>query len=140
MVEIYQSLLWIVFPYSVVAIFGMGLIWQFETPGAKPWSVGEKILTISLIALLGLCTITGLAMVYVSDEYAQFFLWMISLVQLQPDMGLVMSISILPKIHFIIALLFLLSLAFSRQIVYLLKPHLLIKRVFTRVQYIKRHL
>ncbi|MBM4764226.1 hypothetical protein GNT69_18340 [Bacillus sp. B15-48] len=135
--EMYEILLWVVFPYTVLAIVGMGLIWHRQNScGSK----GQRLLTGVINSLFILSTVSGLAMIYFSNEYAQFFLWLISLIKLNPDMSLITTISVLPKVHFLITLFFLLGLAFSNKIVYVLKPHLFIKNFIIRYQVAKRHL
>lgn len=139
--EIYQILLWIVFPYTVVAIVGMGLIWQLDIPSSvSASSVSERILTESLKWLLTLCTLTGLVVIHIYNEFSQVALWFLSLIQLQPDMGLIKNISILSQIHLVIVFLFLLALAFSNKINYVMKPHLYIRNLYTKIHLVKRHL
>ncbi|MGM0902405.1 MAG: respiratory nitrate reductase subunit gamma [Bacillota bacterium] len=138
--EMYQ-MLWIVFPYTVLAIVGMGLIWQLETPGGgKAKSTSERFFTESLKWLLVLCTLTGLVVIHLYDEIAQLFLWFLSFIQLQPDMSLIKNISFLSQIHIVIVFLFLLSLAFSNKICYLSKPHLYIKELLLKLHLVRRHL
>ncbi len=135
------QMLWIVFPYTVVAIVGMGLIWQLDTPGGvKANSAVEKFLTGSLKGLLILCTVSGLVVIHFYNEVTQLFLWFLSFIQLQPDMSLIENISFLSQMHIVVVFLFLLGLAFSNKISYLLKPHLYIKALLTKLRYIKRHL
>lgn len=66
----------------------------------------------------------------IANEPVLLLRWLISLAQLRPDMSLVMDVSILSKVHFIFVFLFLLSLAFTKEIYYLLKPHLYLKKIF----------
>jgi nitrate reductase gamma subunit len=135
------QMVWIVFPYTVLAIVGMGLIWQLETPsGGKAKSTSERFLTGSLRWLLVLCTLTGLVVIHLYDEIAQLFLWFLSFIQFQPDMSLIENISLLSQMHIVIVFLFLLSLAFSNKICYLLKPHLYIKELLIKLHMDKRHL
>jgi nitrate reductase gamma subunit len=135
------QMLWIVFPYTVMAIVGMGLIWQLQTPnGGKEKSTSERILTGSLKWLLVLCTLTGLVVIHLYDEIAQLFLWFLSFIQLQPDMSLIKDISFLSQVHIVIIFLFLLSLSFSNKIYYLSKPHLYIKELLLKLNLVKRHL
>ncbi|WP_053361870.1 respiratory nitrate reductase subunit gamma [Bacillus sp. FJAT-27251] len=134
--EIEKLLLWIVFPYMVVAIFGMGVIWQFDTPaGTSASSIPERILTRSLKCLLILCTITGVGLIHFTDEFTRLLLWLLSLLQLRPDLSLILNASLLSKMHFIIVFVFLLALAFTNKMAYIIKPHLYIKRLHI---YIKR--
>ena len=135
------QMVWIVFPYTVMAIVGMGLIWQLQTPnGGKTKSTSERILTGSLKWLLVLCTLTGLVVIHLYDEITQLFLWFLSFVQLHPDMSLIKDISLLSQVHIVIIFLFLLSLAFSNKIGYLSKPHSYLKELVLKLNLVKRHL
>ena len=131
--EMYQILLWIVFPYMVLAIVGMGIIWQLDiSKGVRSQSLPERILTGSLKGLLILCTLTGLAMIHLSNEFVQMVLWLLSLIQLNPDMNLILSISTLSQAHLIIFFLFLLALAFTNKIAYIIRPHLYLKKLLMK--------
>lgn len=140
--EMLPVFLWIVYPYTVAAIVAMGLVWQYDTSSEEgaTTKVGRFLIWV-VKGLMLLSTATGIAIVLsssISNEPVQLLRWLLSLVQLQPDMNLVMNISILSKVHFIIVFLFLLSLAFTKEIYYLLKPHLYLKKIFLKLQYEKR--
>jgi nitrate reductase gamma subunit len=142
MMEMVQVFLWIVYPYTVAAIVAMGLVWQYDSAseeGAR--TKASRYLVCTVKALMVLSSATGIAIVLsnsISNEPVQLLRWLISLAQLQPDMDLVMNISILSKVHFIIVFLFLLSLAFTKEIYYLLKPHLYVKKLFLKLHFEKR--
>lgn len=140
--EMLQVFLWIVYPYTVAAIVGMGIVWQYDSSceEGSTTKVGRFLIWI-VKGLMFLSTATGIAIVLsssISNEPIQLLRWLLSLAQLQPDMNLVMDISILSTVHFIVVLLFLLSLAFTKEIYYLLKPHLYLKKIFLKLQYVKR--
>ncbi|MGV2940785.1 respiratory nitrate reductase subunit gamma [Mesobacillus sp. LC4] len=140
--EMLHIFLWIVYPYSVVAIVAMGLVWQYDASreeGTRS-KAGRLLLGIVKI-LMAASTATGIAIVLSSSiayEPVLLLRWLISLAQLQPDMSLVMDVSILSKVHFIVVFLFLLSLAFTKEIYYLLKPHLYLKKIFLKLQFERR--
>ncbi len=140
--EMLHIFLWIVYPYSVVAIVAMGLVWQYDASreeGTRS-KAGRLLLGIVKI-LMAASTATGIAIVLsssIANEPVLLLRWLISLAQLQPDMSLVMDVSILSKVHFIFVFLFLLSLAFTKEIYYLLKPHLYLKKIFLKLQFERR--
>ncbi|ESU32636.1 hypothetical protein G3A_10465 [Bacillus sp. 17376] len=140
--EMLQIFLWIVYPYSVAAIVAMGLVWQYDASredGTR--SKAGRFLLVVVKTLMAASTATGIAIVLstsIAYEPVLLFRWLISLAQLQPDMSLVTDVSILSKVHFIIVFLFLLSLAFTKEIYYLLKPHLYIKKIFLKLQFERR--
>ncbi|MFT9596601.1 respiratory nitrate reductase subunit gamma [Mesobacillus sp.] len=140
--EMLQIFLWIVYPYSVAAIVAMGLVWQYDASREEGTrSKAGRLLLVVVKTLMVASTATGIAIVFSSSiayEPVLLFRWLISLAQLQPDMSLVMGISILSKVHFIIVFLFLLSLAFTKEIYYLLKPHLYIKKIFLKLHFERR--
>ncbi|GAM15697.1 respiratory nitrate reductase subunit gamma [Mesobacillus selenatarsenatis] len=140
--EMLQIFLWIVYPYSVAAIVAMGLVWQYDASREEGTrSKAGRFLLVVVKTLMVASTATGIAIVLSSSiayEPVLLFRWLISLAQLQPDMSLVMEVSILSKVHFIVVFLFLLSLAFTKEIYYLLKPHLYIKKIFLKLQFERR--
>jgi nitrate reductase gamma subunit len=140
--EMLHIFLWIVYPYSVAAIVGMGLVWQYDASGEEgPRSKAGRLLLGLVKTLMAASTATGIAIVLsgsIAYEPVLLFRWIISLAQLQPDMSLVMDVSILSKVHFIVVFLFLLSLAFTKEIYYLLKPHLYLKKIFLKLHFERR--
>lgn len=140
--EMLHIFLWIVYPYSVVAIVAMGLVWQYDASREEGTRSKAGRLLLGIVKLLmAASTATGIAIVLSSSiayEPVLLLRWLISLAQLQPDMSLVMDVSILSKVHFIVVFLFLLSLAFTKEIYYLLKPHLYLKKIFLKLQFERR--
>lgn len=140
--EMVPVFLWIVYPYSVAAIVAMGLVWQYDASRdeGKRSKAGRFLLVIVKI-LMAVSTATGIAILFsnsLAHEPLLLLRWIVSLVQLQPDLSLVLDVSILSKIHFVAVFLFLLSLAFTKEIYYLLKPHLYLKKVFLKLQFERR--
>ena len=140
--EMLQIFLWIVYPYSVAAIVAMGIVWQYDASreeGSR--SKAGRLLLVVVKTLMAASTATGIAIVLsssIANEPVLLLRWLISLAQLQPDMSLVMDVSILSKVHFIIVFLFLLSLAFTKEIYYILKPHLYVKKIFLKLHFERR--
>lgn len=137
-----EVFLWIVYPYTVAAIVSMGLVWQYDasrTESAE--TISGRLLVYLVKVLMVLSTATGIAIVFsnrIAGEPVQLLRWLFSLAQLQPDMDLILNISILSKVHFFVFFLFLLSLAFTKEITYLLRPHLYLKKIFLKLQLDKR--
>lgn len=140
--EMLQIFLWIVYPYSVAAIVAMGLVWQYDASREEGTrSKAGRLLLVIVKTLMAASTATGIAIVLsssIANEPVLLLRWLISLAQLQPDMSLVTDVSILSKVHFIFVFLFLLSLAFTKEIYYLLKPHLYIKKIFVKLHFERR--
>ncbi|MBS8263056.1 hypothetical protein DYI25_01240 [Mesobacillus boroniphilus] len=140
--EMLQIFLWIVYPYSVAAIVAMGLVWQYDASREEGTrSKAGRLLLVVVKTLMAASTATGIAIVLsssIANEPVLLLRWLISLAQLQPDMSLVTDVSILSKVHFIVVFLFLLSLAFTKEIYYLLKPHLYLKKIFLKLHFEKR--
>lgn len=140
--EMLQIFLWIVYPYSVAAIVAMGLVWQYDASREEGTrSKAGRLLLVIVKTLMAASIATGIAIVLsssIANEPVLLLRWLISLAQLQPDMSLVTDVSILSKMHFIFVFLFLLSLAFTKEIYYLLKPHLYIKKIFVKLHFERR--
>lgn len=135
----FQILLWIVFPYTVLAIVGMGLVWQYDTgkeDSEQTTLIKSNPFLSGMVGTLMILTIvSGFLMVLfysIADEPQQLFKWFISVLQLKPDMNLILDISILSQAHFIIFFLFLLGLAFTDKVSYLLKPYVYMKNLIVR--------
>lgn len=140
--EMLQVFLWIVFPYTVAAIVAMGLVWQYDSSCVEGSNTkaGQFLLYV-VRGLMFISTATGVSIVLtgsISNEPVQLLRWLLSLAQLQPDMDLILDISILSTVHFIVVFLFLLSLAFTKEIYYVLKPHLYLKKILLKLQYERR--
>jgi nitrate reductase gamma subunit len=140
--EMLQIFLWIVYPYTVAAIVAMGIVWQYDaTREEGTTSKASRLLVYVVRGLMAASTATGILIVLsssIANEPVQLLKWLISLAQLKPDLNLVLNISILSKVHYIIVFLFLLSLAFTKEIYYLLKPHLYLKKIFLKLQFERR--
>jgi nitrate reductase gamma subunit len=140
--EMLQIFLWIVYPYTVTAIVAMGIVWQYDAAREEGTaSKASRLLVYVVRGLMVASTATGILIVLsssIANEPVQLLKWLISLAQLKPDLNLVLNISILSKLHYIIVFLFLLSLAFTKEIYYLLKPHLYLKKIFLKLQFERR--
>ncbi|MBA4536479.1 respiratory nitrate reductase subunit gamma [Bacillus aquiflavi] len=133
--EILQIILWIVYPYFAIAILGMGLVWRFDDDvnyiENPPYSVrASKILKCTVKSLLLLSLFSGISVFIfrsITNEPLLLFYWFVSLVQLNPDMDLIMNISILSRTHLLFLFTFLTMTSLTSYITYLIKPHLYIK-------------
>ncbi|MFE8700347.1 respiratory nitrate reductase subunit gamma [Cytobacillus sp. FJAT-54145] len=131
----FHIILWIIYPYSVVAILGMGIVWQIDATKIheEHCSIMEEnpILRRTVWSLMTLSILSGIGVVIfysISDEPLRLFHWVVSLIALAPDMELIKNISYLSRIHLMLLLTFLLMLSFSRQISYFLRPHRYFKK------------
>lgn len=137
--EMLHVVLWLIYPYTVVAILGMGLVWQYDVSmilADSEIELKSSLLLRKLVtSLMGLSFLTGVAVVLfysMTNEPKQLFNWVISLFRLQPDMNLIMNISILSQIHLFLVLTLLLVLSFTKYISYLFNPHQLFKVRFVK--------
>lgn len=119
-------MIWLVYPYVVIAILGMGLIWQVnapldqeETPSLKRHYTFFNRTTIGLMIMSFLTGIGVILFNSMADEPEKLFYWVKSLVYLEPDMELIRSISFLSRSHFVLLLTFLLMFSFSKYVWYL---------------------
>ncbi|GEM_PF-3695238 len=124
-----QMMLWLVYPYAVIAVLGMGLIWQvhprLEQEEVRSIQRFHKFLNRTTIALMLLSFLTGIGVVLfnrISDDPEKLYHWVKSLMHLEPDTALIEDISLLSRTHFILLLTFLFILPFSKYIRYLWIP------------------
>lgn len=129
--EIFQIILWIIYPYVVFAVFGMGIVWQndVENEYAQQNQPVEscRLLKKTVMGLMILSVITGLAVIYhssMNNEPKLIFEWVMSLVRLQPNTEIIRNISFLSRMHFVVLLTFILFISFTNYLPYLLRPHL----------------
>jgi nitrate reductase gamma subunit len=128
--EMLHVVLWMIYPYTIMAIIVMGVVWQYDI--ANDSFVSEtnvrtsKFLRKIISSLIILSIITGIAVFFSSDP-AYLINWMISLLLFSPDTRAIMNISILSQIHLFLVLTLLLILALSKYLSYLFIPRKVIK-------------
>lgn len=134
-----QIILWLVYPYAVVAILGMGLIWKANPPvyqeeqeSVKKYHIFLNRTTIGLMFLSFGSGIVILLFNGIANESAMLYQWVLSLINLDPNMELIRSISFLSRTHFLLLLTFLLLLPFSKYICYLWPPSFMTKVKWSR--------
>ncbi|WP_180954572.1 respiratory nitrate reductase subunit gamma [Bacillus sp. V5-8f] len=131
----------LVYPYIAIAAVGMGLIWHYDEGKTDQIdSRGKKEKTIEKVVvkvLLFLCMATGLLIIVDYDlvyQPKQLFLWVTSLIKLQPDMDIVQHLSILSRVHLILLFTFLLALSFTRYLIYIARPYKFFKEGISRIR------
>jgi nitrate reductase gamma subunit len=137
--DMLHVIIWMIYPYTVVAILGMGLVWQYDmekvVEGSQVELKTSQTLKRTITSLMGLCLITGIAVFIfssIANEPRQLFHWVLSLFRLQPDMELIMNISILSQVHLLLVLTLLLVFSFTKYISYLFIPHQFIRVLFLK--------
>lgn len=137
--DLLQIMLWLVYPYTVVAILGMGLIWKGNDPldqeEGSSIKKGYQFLNRTTIGLMIMSFLTGVGVILfnnISNDPQKLFHWVKSLVYLEPDMELIKSISVLSRSHFLLLLTFLLILPFSKYIKYIWPLRLLPKQKWSK--------
>lgn len=130
-----RELLWMIYPYIVIAIVGMALVWQIKTPVDQDEEelrgTFSKLLHRIIKALMILSLITGIGVVLfynLSNDPEKIFYWVKSLVFLNPDMALIENISFLSRLHFMLLLTSLLLLSFSNKFSFILRPYQYFKK------------
>ncbi|WP_181884625.1 respiratory nitrate reductase subunit gamma [Neobacillus piezotolerans] len=124
-------LVWLVYPYTVAAVLGMGIVWKYDTPeyfGEMQRKSG-LILNKTVKVLWLLTTVTGIGLIAfyrATDEFATMFGWLIGFLHFSPDMELLKHASLLLRIHLILLFTFLLFFSFTKYVSIVFKPiHLL---------------
>ena len=106
--NIIQSLLWVVLPYSSIAILIMGYIWQYEDKTNKSEKLYYKK---GLgIALTSIVIGTGAFSLFTAESEISAISWAISLIQLNPNIPMLEASSIITKIHLISTCMWMLFL------------------------------
>lgn len=123
---------WLVYPYTVAAVLGMGIVWQYDTPDQfdrmerKP---GRVLNTIVKVLWL-LTTLTGIGLIAFSratEELSTMFGWLKGFLHFSPDMELLMHASLLLRIHLILLFTFLLFFSFTKYVSIVFKPFHVLK-------------
>lgn len=125
--ELLDWFVWLVYPYTVAAVLGMGIVWQYDTPvqfdimERKP---GRVLNTIVKVLWL-LTTLTGIGLIAFSraaEELSTMFGWLIGFLHFSPDMELLTNASLLLRIHLILLFTFLLFFSFTKYVSIVFKP------------------
>src|SRR5690554_5355389 len=126
-----EMAIWLVYPYLVIAILGMGLIWQINVPltavnhDYKKSLFMQKFFNRFLMILLILSIITGIGVIIfynVTDDPLLIFHWVMSLISLNPQLEIIESISTLSRTHLFFLSTFLCMVAFSSKLRKIFKP------------------
>lgn len=135
--DMMKVFIWLVYPYLVLAIFGMGFIWQVNIPvfttseEYRKNQLIHKFFNRFLMILLILSFITGICVFifyHVTNEPILIFHWVKSLVFLDPELEIIESISPLSRTHLILFSTFICLFAFSNKM----------KEVFKPIQFFKK--
>lgn len=122
-------LLWMIYPYMVVVIFAMGIVWNCDTTELfqnnnklnRKSSAFRK--TVKGLMFLSIASGIAILLFYgIEKDSIRLFQWLVSLVSLRPDMELISNLSVLSRMHIILVLTFLLMLSFTKYINYMLHP------------------
>lgn len=138
--EMLHVVLWMIYPYTIMAILGMGLVWQYDMAKVLEDSEMElktsQLLQKTITSLFLLCLVTGIAVIFFSsmtNDTEQLFNWVLSLLRFNPDLNVIMNISILSQVHLLLVLTLLLVLSFTKYLSYLFIP-----RQFLKIQLVKK--
>jgi nitrate reductase gamma subunit len=137
--DLLHLVLWVIYPYAIIVIVGMGLVWQYDT--AKVIESNEQEFKTSrlirkLIQLLSvLCLISGMAVIgfaKINHDPTQLFNWTISLLKFNPNIEFIKQISIISQVHLFLVLTLLFVLSFTKYISLIFNPHQLIMIQFAK--------
>jgi nitrate reductase gamma subunit len=128
--EMLHLVLWMIYPYTIMAIVIMGIIWQYDISNMSFDSETNvktsKLMRKTISSLVILSITTGIAVIFSSDP-VYLVNWMTSLLLFNPDTRALMNISILSQIHLLLVLTLLLFLSLSNYFSYLFTPRRLLK-------------
>lgn len=122
-------LLWMIYPYMVVVIFAMGIVWNCDTTELFQNNIKLKrkssAFRKTVKGLMFLSIATGIAILFfygLDKDSIRLFQWLVSLVSLRPNMELISNLSVLSRMHIILVLTCFLMLSFTKYINYMLHP------------------
>ncbi|WP_409274399.1 respiratory nitrate reductase subunit gamma [Neobacillus sp. SCS-31] len=129
--ELLQWFVWLVYPYTVAAVLGMGIVWQYDTQDqfGNMQRKSGMILNRIVKMLWLLTTLTGVGLIVfngATGELAAMAGWMIGFLHFSPNMEILKHASLLMQIHVILLFTFLLFFSFTKYVSIVFKPiHLL---------------
>jgi nitrate reductase gamma subunit len=132
--EIFHWFAWLIYPYTVAAVFGMGIVWQYGSPGIFQ-EIAPKMsqfLNWFVKSLWLLTTVTGIGLILFyrsTGDLSNMFEWLISLLHFRPEFELLKSASILTQVHLLLLFTFLLFISFTKYISFISKPCQFIKAI-----------
>lgn len=125
----FQTLLWMIYPYMVAVIFAMGIVWNCDTTELFQNNIKlnrkSNVYRKTVKGLMLLSIATGISILIFNGfekDSIHLFQWLVSLLSLRPDMELIYKLSILSRMHIILVLTCLLMLSFTKYINYILHP------------------
>jgi nitrate reductase gamma subunit len=124
--SISECLLWVVLPYSSLAIFIMGVIWQYEEKeNYQNQRIQFYIKEVCCIGVAVFVAATGVFSVFSYQLRNQLVDFMIGLAQFNPSIQLLEATSLLFKIHVLSICVLLFILPFTKYIK-------IVNHIFTR--------
>ncbi|WP_316571097.1 respiratory nitrate reductase subunit gamma [Neobacillus sp. YIM B06451] len=130
--ELLQWFVWLVYPYTVAAVLGMGIVWQYDTRDQFDNMQRKSGMILNRIVkmLWLLTTLTGIGLIVfngATGELAAMAGWMIGFLHFSPDMEILKHASLLLQIHVILLFTFLLFFSFTKYVSIVFKPIRLLK-------------
>lgn len=118
--EIFNMILWVIYPYTVLIIVMMGRLWKCDFSqlykGNKIFESISTILFIVVKALLWLSLLSGAASLFVSgvgNDLLDMLYWGISFISFRPNTDLIEKMSLLTQLHMMVLFTFFLVLSFT---------------------------
>lgn len=128
---------WLVYPYTVAAVLGMGIVWQYESFAMfEEMQVKSGVILNRIVKLLWLfTTLTGCGLIVFyrsTDDLPNMLQWLLGFLHFSPDLSLLKHASILLQIHLLLLFTFLLFFSFTKYVSVLFKPLHLLKALSRR--------
>lgn len=118
--EIFNMILWVIYPYTVLIIVMMGRLWKCDFSqlykGNKIFESIGTVLFIVVKALLWLSLLSGAASLFVSgvgNDLLDMLYWGISFISFRPNTDLIEKMSLLTQLHMMVLFTFFLVLSFT---------------------------
>ncbi|RHW43199.1 hypothetical protein D1B31_00545 [Neobacillus notoginsengisoli] len=128
---------WLVYPYTVTAVLGMGIVWQYDSPDRfEEIQMKSGLILNRVVKLLWLfTTLTGIGLIAFyrsTDELPNMFEWLIGFLHFNPDLTLLKHASVLLQVHLMLLFTFLLFFSFTKYVSIMFKPIHILKALNRR--------
>lgn len=128
---------WLVYPYTVAAVLGMGVVWQYESLAMfEEMQVKSGAILNRITKLLWLfTTLTGIGLIAFyrsTDDLPNMAQWLLGFLYFSPNLSLLKHASVLLQIHLLLLFTFLLFFSFTKYVSVLFKPLYILKALNKR--------
>ncbi|MEQ6376693.1 respiratory nitrate reductase subunit gamma [Bacillaceae bacterium S4-13-56] len=123
-----QLIIWVVFPYSALMVFLMGLIWKYDRGTEDTKKALHPLCSVAVYSSLIIQSILTASLI-VSEGFS-WLKWYVSFGLFQPETELLVQASYMLQVQVVISFLILFILPFTRFIVFVRVPKREVQQLF----------